>query len=186
MAGKKGTIRHTATIEEKYAYYIEQYNKKAPKSNYARKTSLIGNIRYFEENYVAVKREYDEKGKRPAWYRIVERLVSNQLYAYSRTSAKAQAKYINQFLDEGEERVSIKKIQEGTEKVSDKVIHEIYINKKEAFAKAWDAINPNYDIKLRQDGYSEEEIQEKIEKARKKYAVKNAHDWISTNIYGSK
>ena len=184
MAGKKGTVRHTPTEEEIYAYYEERYRKMDANSNYAHKTSLIQH-EYFKTNFDAMRNSNYEKGQRQNWKRVVNNIVDKQLFAYGAKSARAQAKYINEQLTTGELEVTAKDIRNGIVQISESTLKKIYSNKKEYYKEKFDQIFPNYEEDLREEGYTEEEIAKRMKKAKEKYSVKETAHWISENIYGS-
>lgn len=186
MAGKKGTTRHVATEDEMYAYYVEQYRKKSARSNYAKKSEMIL-PEYFEMAYGAVKNKTLEKGRRYAWYRIVDELVDKQVFAYRRGSAVKQAAYINSLVSEGESKISYKDIQSGTARISDSLKHEIYIAKKEEYKAKYKEMFPDAVSNLMEaEGISYEAAKKKVDRAMEKYSVKSSHDWMSEHIFGSK
>ena len=185
MAGKKGTVRHTPTEEEIYAYYEERYRKMNTQSEYGKKTSQI-QTNYFKTNFDAMRNRFYEKGQRQNWKRVVNKIVDKQLFAYETKSARSQAKYINEQLTTGELEVTAKDIRNGIVQISESTLNKIYAEKKEYYKEKFDQIFPNFEQDLREEGYSEGEIEKKVKRAREKYSVKESAQWISSNIYGSK
>ena len=153
------------SVEEKYQYYMERYSSRNQMSTYSKKINMIqmennkeNPFRKFEMNFNAVREYLKEKGQRPDYKRVIERMVDTQLFAYRTKSAKKQAKFLTQY--DPDHPINYKQIMSGEVEVSKEIIKRIYKEKQEEYK----ALFPDYDFK---DAYE------------------YAKDWISENIYGS-